>query len=56
MNDFATPILNAQLALDGVADDELAEAVKLCALVGIPPEYALNLAAALAVCAPDGAL
>lgn len=54
--DIATPILNAQLAVDAVADDELTEAAELCALVGIPAEYARNLAAALAVCAPDGAL
>lgn len=56
MSDIATPLLNAQLALDTVADDELAEAVELCALVGIPAEYARNLAAALAVCGPDGVL
>jgi hypothetical protein len=56
MNDIATPILNAQLALDAVADDELTEAADLCALVGIPAEYTRNLAAAIAVCGPDGVL
>jgi len=56
MDDLATPILNAQLALDAVGDDELLEAANLCTLVGIPAEYARNVAAALAVCAPDGVL
>lgn len=43
-------IPTAQAAVDAVTDDELAEAADLCQLLGIPDDYARNLAAALAVC------
>lgn len=43
----------AQQILDAVAEDELAEAADLCTLLGIPADYARNVAAALAVCHVD---
>lgn len=44
----------AQTALDAITDDELTEAEDLCGLVGIPAEYARNVAAALTICEPQG--
>jgi hypothetical protein len=44
----------AQTAIDAVTDDELTEAEDLCGLVGIPAEYARNVAAALTICEPGG--
>jgi len=45
--------LAAQTALDAVTDDELAEATDLCQLLGIPDDYARNVAAAVAVCGSE---
>jgi len=43
----------AATALDAVTDDELAEAADLCQLLGIPDDYARNVAAAVAVCGSE---
>jgi hypothetical protein len=43
-----------QAALDAASDDELREAEDICTLVGIPAEYAGNLAVAIAACLPGG--
>lgn len=40
----------AQAAIDVVTETEETEATDLCALLGIPEEYARNVAAAVAVC------
>lgn len=53
MTDALTRAIQASLETED--DIELAEATDLCALVGIPAEYAPNLAAAIAVCAEAGA-
>lgn len=40
----------AQAALEAVTEPEHDEAADLCALFGIPDDYALHVAAAIAVC------
>lgn len=49
-------IPTAQAAVDAVTDDEATEAEDLCQLLGIPAEYARNVAAALTICEPAGSV
>lgn len=43
----------ATAALEAVTDDELTEATELCQLLGIPNDYARNVAAAITVCSVE---